>query len=54
MARGVERRDSKLTIRIPGTVKAALEREAERERRSVSDIVIMFVTDALAKRGKGR
>lgn len=50
MAKGTERRDARLTIRIPQSVKAELEREAERERRSVSDMIIIFVTDALASR----
>ena len=50
MAKGTERRDARLTIRIPLSVKAELEREAERERRTVSDMIIIFVTDALAIR----
>jgi hypothetical protein len=34
-----QRRDHQLTIRIPRNVRAALDAQAERERRSVADVV---------------
>ncbi len=33
-------RDERITIRLPAALKTALEAEAERERRSIADIVI--------------
>lgn len=53
--KGLERRDSKITIRLPQSLRDALEREAARERRTVSDVMILLLTDAMAKRSpKGR
>lgn len=55
MVKGLERRDSKITIRLPQSLRDALEREAARERRTVSDVMILLLTDAMAKRSpKGR
>lgn len=38
--KGQVRREERITLRIPTALKAALEREAQRDRRSVADIVI--------------
>lgn len=54
MPKGPERRDERITIRIPSSLREALDREAEAQRRSVADVVTIILTDALAKRGKGR
>jgi hypothetical protein len=42
-----------MTIRMPSALRAALEREADRQQRSVSDVMILILTEAMSKR-KGR
>lgn len=57
MRKGTELRDTRLSLRVPLTLKQAIEREAERDRRTVADVVIMtlearFTPRAARKRGK--
>ncbi len=55
MPRVTEPKDARITVRIPQGLRAAIEREATKERRSVADMTVMLLTDALAKRTrKGR
>lgn len=56
--KGTDRRDDRITFRAPAAVRVALEREAAAQRRSVSDLILLMIEDALgmgalAKR-KGR
>lgn len=50
MTKGTERRTTRLSVRVPESLKVALEREAERDRRTLADVVIILLEDALAKR----
>lgn len=43
-------RDTRLSVRIPARLKEAIERAAERERRSVADLVVFALEDAFLKR----
>lgn len=52
MTKGTERRTTRLSVRVPEALKAALEREAVRDRRTLADVVIFMLEDALAKRAK--
>lgn len=52
MVKGPEKRDARITVRIPTSLKDALEREARRQRRSIADVLYMIVSDALTKRPK--
>lgn len=52
MVKSGDRRDTRITIRIPESLKVALEQRAERERRSVSDMAVLILTDALARKGR--
>lgn len=42
-------RTARLSLRVPDSLKLALEREA-RDRRTLADVVIILLTDGLAKR----
>jgi hypothetical protein len=53
MPKGTELRSTRLSVRVPESLKAALEREAARDRRTLADLTIILLTDALAKRTKG-
>jgi uncharacterized protein (DUF1778 family) len=51
-----ELRDERITIRIPARLRAALERAAAAEMRSVSDVILLAVMDrvgAKRRRSKG-
>ena len=50
VTRDSERRDARITFRAPESLREALEREAAEQRRSISDVVTIILTDALAKR----
>ena len=43
-------RDARITVRIPSALKNALEREAERDRRSIADVLIFILEERFAKR----
>lgn len=43
-------RDERVTLRLPASLKQALERAAEQERRSVADIIVFTLEEAMAKR----
>jgi hypothetical protein len=45
-----ELRDEKVTIRMPSSLLAAIKREAERDRRSVADVMIFALEERFAKR----
>lgn len=47
-----EGRQARLSVRVPESLKLELEREAARDRRTVADVVIILLTDALAARTK--
>lgn len=42
-----ELRDASITIRLPSSLRQAVDRMAERERRSVADIVIFAIEKAM-------
>lgn len=44
-----ERRDARFTLRLPRRLRDPLEREAERERRTVSDLIAIVLEDHPAK-----
>ena len=44
-------KDTRLTFRMPEATRAALERAADVERRSVSDLAVIILSDWLAERG---
>lgn len=47
MARDI--RDNQFSIRVPERIKKALDDEATRERRSVSDLINVILEDRYAK-----
>jgi polysaccharide pyruvyl transferase WcaK-like protein len=48
--KGTDLRDTRLTLRVPQSLKAAIEREARRDRRTVADVVIMTLEARFAPR----
>ena len=52
MTKQSDKRDHQLTIRIPQWLRDELDKEAERERRSVADVVIFALEDRY-KRARG-
>jgi hypothetical protein len=55
--KGTTTRDTRLSVRVPHTLKEAIERCAERDRRTVADVVIItlesrFMPRAARKGGK--
>jgi uncharacterized protein (DUF1778 family) len=46
-----DKRDDRLTFRVPTTLRVAIERAAERDRRSVSDWIVIALTDAVKSKG---
>ena len=52
MAKDIERRTARLSVRIPASLKVALEREALRDRRTLADVVIIMLSDTLSQRSK--
>lgn len=42
-------RDHQFTLRIPTRIRKALEQEAERERRSIADLINLILEDRYAK-----
>ena len=50
MYQGPVTREKRITIRIPAALKDALEREAQRDRRSVADVVIPVLEAAFVRR----
>lgn len=57
MPKGTERRTERLSIRVPLSLKEALEREAARDRRTSADLAIILLTDGLkarSRKGAGR
>lgn len=46
MTKGPEPRSAKITVRIPESLLEALERKAAKDRRSVSDVVVLMLEDA--------
>jgi hypothetical protein len=53
MARRAEKRDQQLTIRIPRRLREALDREAEADRRSAADIVVIMLEERYGRRTRG-
>jgi hypothetical protein len=45
-------RTSRVNVRVPQHLRDALDREAERERRNLADIVNILLEDAIAARRK--
>jgi hypothetical protein len=50
VTKGTAKRTTRLSVRVPESLKSALEREAVRERRTVADLVIILLEQGLAKR----
>jgi hypothetical protein len=48
MVKGSERRVARLTLRLPPSLRDAIGRCAEKDRRSVSDWIVMKLEDAVA------
>lgn len=46
-----DKRDDRLTFRVPTTLRVAIERAAERDRRTVSDWIVVALTDAVKSKG---
>lgn len=42
-----ELRDASITIRIPSALREAVERVAERERRSIADVIVFAIENAV-------
>ena len=47
MTKATEKRSERITIRLPATVRAAIERAAARDRRTVSDWIVLTLTDSV-------
>lgn len=45
-------RDSQITLRMPASLLDAIRSEAERERRSVADVIIFALEDRFPKRSR--
>jgi uncharacterized protein (DUF1778 family) len=43
-----DKRDERMTFRIPSALRASVERAAARDRRTVSDWIVLALTDAVA------
>lgn len=43
--KGAETRDTRLSLRIPGTLKQAITRYAKEDRRTVADVVILMLEE---------
>jgi hypothetical protein len=54
VTKGTEKRTTRLSVRVPESLKSTLEREAERERRTLADLVIILLEQGLAKRSGKR
>jgi uncharacterized protein (DUF1778 family) len=52
MPKGSERRDERITIRVPQSIRAALDAAAEAEMRSVSDVIVLCVMKQLGVKPK--
>jgi hypothetical protein len=52
MRKGVTTRDTRLSVRVPTALKAAIEREAERDQRTVADVVIIALEAAFLRRSR--
>ena len=50
MRKGTELRETRLSVRVPLALKQAIEREAERDRRTVADVVIMTLEARFIRR----
>ena len=48
-----EKRDHQLTIRIPKYLRDALDQEANKERRSVADIIVFMLEERFGSKRKG-
>src|SRR4051812_48766732 len=51
MVKGSERRVARLTLRLPPSLRDAIGRCAEKDRRSVSDWIVMKLEDAVVACG---
>lgn len=54
MVKGSEIRDEKISIRLPASLLVAIQREAERDRRSVADVIVFTLEARFAKRARTR
>ena len=48
--RNMKKATKPVSIRIPETILALIEQEGEKEMRSVSNMIIILITEALEKR----
>lgn len=44
--KGADTRDARLSLRVPRSLKAAVERHAAKDRRTVADTVILMLEEA--------
>ncbi len=54
MPKESELRDERITLRVTPSFRAAVEREAERQMRSVADVIILAVSEAIGLRKPAR
>ena len=47
-----DKRDERMAFRIPSKLRDAIERAAERDQRTLSDWIVLALTDAVAKKGR--
>lgn len=48
MPKGPERREARFTLRLPPSLRDAIERCADKDRRSVSDWIVLALERAVA------
>lgn len=47
MVKGPEKRDERVTVRMPSSLRKAIERAAVRDRRSVADWIVLALEAAV-------
>jgi len=50
MPKGPDRRDARLTLRLPPTLRASIQRWADEDRRTASDWIVFALEAAVAAR----
>ena len=54
MTKGTEIRDERITIRIPKSLRTALDKEAAAQMRTVSDVIILCLIKSLGVKPKAK
>lgn len=52
MAKGTDLRDDRITIRLPSSLRQAIQREADRDRRTLADMIVIALEARFAKRSR--